>query len=52
MEAASRATSEEVEKRKAHVARLRELAPKAGSEEVWTDLALAIFNTKEFIYVR
>ncbi len=45
-------TSEEVEKRKAHVARLRELAPKAGSEEVWTDLALAIFNTKEFIYVR
>ncbi len=27
-------------------------APQPGGDDVWTDLALAIFNMKEFIYVR
>ncbi len=32
--------------------RLKEATPLAGRDEVWTDLALAVFNMKEFIYVR
>ena len=35
-----------------HLNRLEAIAPKSGRDEVWTDLALAIFNMKEFIYVR
>ena len=31
---------------------LEAIAPKSGRDEVWADLALAIFNMKEFIYVR
>ena len=31
---------------------LEDIAPKSGRDEVWSDLALAIFNMKEFIYVR
>ncbi|MCS1409800.1 MAG: hypothetical protein M2R45_02986 [Verrucomicrobia subdivision 3 bacterium] len=42
----------EKETQEASLARLEEIAPPAGKEEVWADLALAIFNTKEFIYVR
>lgn len=36
----------------ASVNRQAEIAPQSGRDEVWTDLALAIFNMKEFIYVR
>ncbi len=31
---------------------LEDVAPESGRDEVWSDLALAIFNMKEFIYVR
>ena len=36
----------------AELAEVESLAPKNGESEVWTDLALSIFNMKEFIYVR
>ena len=35
-----------------NLSQMESSAPKQGEDEVWTDLALAIFNMKEFIYVR
>ena len=35
-----------------NLSQMKSSAPKQGEGEVWTDLALAIFNMKEFIYVR
>ena len=47
-----RALSQKKIQQKTAVDRLADIAPQAGEDEVWTDLALAIFNMKEFIYVR
>ena len=47
-----RAFSQRKIQQKTAVDRLADIAPQAGEDEVWTDLALAIFNMKEFIYVR
>jgi hypothetical protein len=38
--------------REQHLKQLEAIAPKSGKDEVWADLALAVFNMKEFIYVR
>ena len=35
-----------------NLSQMESSAPKQGEDEVWTDLALSIFNMKEFIYVR
>ena len=35
-----------------NLSQMESSAPKQGEDDLWTDLALAIFNMKEFIYVR
>ncbi len=44
--------SQKLKENRATVDRLKEIAPRSWPKEVWNDLALAIFNMKEFIYVR
>ncbi len=44
--------SREIAALQKNLSQMESSAPKQGEDEVWTDLALAIFNMKEFIYVR
>ncbi len=44
--------SREIATLQKNLSQMESSAPKQGEDEVWTDLALAIFNMKEFIYVR